>query len=109
MATQRPSQAPLVDRARLDAVTNGDAQIRAELVELFAQQARRRVADCCAAADGSTELLRAAHALRGSAESFGAPRLAQVALSLETAAPPPEWRAALGAALDATLEQLARL
>jgi HPt (histidine-containing phosphotransfer) domain-containing protein len=111
MATARGplDRLALVDRTRLDAVTDGDADSRAELIALFVQHAQRRVAECEAAGDDAAALVRAAHALRGSADSVGAPRLAHAALALEQGARPSDWLPALRSALDETLEELARL
>jgi HPt (histidine-containing phosphotransfer) domain-containing protein len=97
---------PLVDRARLDTVTAGDDELRAELVALFIEQARRRVAECESAEPGTPALRHAAHALSGSAQNFGAPRLAELARLLELEAPSPTRLTELRIALDATLAQL---
>ena len=99
----------LVDYARLNTITNADPELRAELVELFIQQAERRVLECENAGSDDTQLARAAHALRGLAQSFGAPRLAELALGLEKGERTPEQFSDLRVALEATLRELALL
>jgi HPt (histidine-containing phosphotransfer) domain-containing protein len=103
------SETLLVDHARLNAVTNADPELRAELVELFIQQAERRVCECETAGTDDKQLARAAHALRGLSQSFGAPRLAEIAQALEQGSPVPAQFADLRATLEATLNELARL
>ncbi len=103
------SETLLVDHARLNAVTNADPELRAELVELFVQQAERRVLECETACSDDIQLGRAAHALRGLAQSFGAPRLAELALGLEQGKRTPAQFSDLRATLEATLRELALL
>lgn len=103
------SETLLVDYARLNTVTNADPELRAELVELFVQQAERRVLECESAGNDDAQLARAAHALRGLAQSFGAPLLAELALGLEKGERTPEQFSELRATLEATLRELALL
>ncbi len=79
------SDAPLVDHARLDMLTGGDAGLRAELAALFVTEATRHLthAKAAAGADDALALARVAHVLGGAANNIGARRLGLLANELE--------------------------
>ena len=76
---------PVLDRALLARNTGGDAQLLAELVELFLREGPRLVAEARAAlaAGDATGVAAAAHTLKGAAGSLGGLRVSSAALALE--------------------------
>jgi len=71
-----------IDRAHLARFTFGNEELELEVLELFAGQALRTLADLRAATD--TKAWRdAAHALKGSARAVGAWRIASLAETAE--------------------------
>jgi two-component system sensor histidine kinase/response regulator len=79
--THHDEQAPVFDRRVLQAICDGDDEIRARLVAMFLTHAREAISELEAAfAAGDAEAAqRTAHALKGSAASLGAMRLSAVA------------------------------
>jgi signal transduction histidine kinase/CheY-like chemotaxis protein len=78
--------APPLDLKALLAEVGGDAQLFAELADLFVQDAPRRLADIREALRrrDAPALERAAHALKGSAANFGAKETVAAAATLES-------------------------
>lgn len=82
------------DAAYLETYTGGDAQVVAEVLALFQQQAERWLARLDAPGEGWRDL---AHTIKGSAKGIGAQRLGELAGDVEhaDAAHAPALRAAL--------------
>ena len=80
-----PDDAPLLDRAHLDAQTFGDAALARELLGLFADQCRRLLPGIGDAERPPGERADLAHTLKGSALGVGAARVAGAAAAIETA------------------------
>jgi CheY-like chemotaxis protein len=75
-----------IDRNQVLELTGGNAETLKEVVDLFAAECPKlmeRISDAIAKEDPA-ELQRAAHALKGSVQVFGAQRTAAGALRLET-------------------------
>jgi HPt (histidine-containing phosphotransfer) domain-containing protein len=107
-------EAPLLDRAFLEAQTFGDAALAAELLALFREQCGRLVPVIADAGRGAHERADAAHTLRGAAQALGARRLAGLAARLEAALAEAAdagrtgaLAVALGRAAEATLAEAA--
>jgi two-component system sensor histidine kinase/response regulator len=79
--TEQPA---ILDCTELDEICDGDEVLRAELMTLFADQARAAITELTAAivAGDGTVIQRRAHALKGSAGILGANRLAAIANEL---------------------------
>ena len=91
-----------IDGAFLDAQTFGDAELRREVLGLFAAQLRRLIPGLPAATP--REQADTAHLLKGSARGIGAWAAADSADAYEAAAP--ERRAALFPALQAAFARV---
>ena len=70
------------------ALMDGDRELLQELIDVFLEDAPRRIEDVRHALDtgDAVGLYRAAHTLKGSAGNFGAPDVVGLALGLETLA-----------------------
>ena len=91
-----------IDFAFLDAQTFGDAELRREVLGLFAAQSRRLIPSLPAA--NPREQADTAHLLKGSARGIGAWAAADSADAYEAAVP--ERRAALFPALEAAFARV---
>ena len=76
-----PSQARPIDLVHLAHQTMGDKSLEAEVLQMFARQARRLVQEMATAEAGT--LGAAAHRLQGSAKAVGAFKVAAAAEALE--------------------------
>lgn len=94
--------APLLDFQRLAAFTEGDAELEAELLELFVATAMRYLDDLTQAADHADRWQAAAHSLKGAAGNIGAVAIAELAAAAEQAAPDAATLASLQATFAAT-------
>ena len=74
---------PLLDLARLSAHTAGDGALAAELLALFAEQARAVLPVLAAGSADGAVAREVAHRLKGASASVGALRLAAAASALE--------------------------
>jgi HPt (histidine-containing phosphotransfer) domain-containing protein len=85
IADVAPDSIPLVDRKRLERVTFGEPEFRAELLEMFFAEADRQMTALAGAiSSGSSDIaLRAAHALKGAAANVGAVQMRELARELE--------------------------
>jgi len=102
------AQAPaLLDAAQLDRQTGGDAVLAAEVLALFAEQARAARAALDNSAAGA--LSTAMHRLKGSARAVGAFAIAERAATLEKEPNDNKLRQALAETIDGTLDAIARL
>lgn len=105
---------PIVDHARLDLISAGDAGLRAELTCLFDEVASRyaQTAEQAAAANDTILLARATHGLGGAATNIGAARLGALAAEAESRAKAGEIAfelvAEMNDVLEATRLELAR-
>jgi len=98
---------PIVDEAELDRQTFGDAELRREIIALFAQQTPMLAAALAASAGAARAEI--AHRLKGSALALGAAALAAAAAGIEEQ---PQDEAQVQAALrlcDETVAALTRL
>jgi histidine phosphotransfer protein HptB len=96
---------PVIDPHVFDALqANAGADFVVELVDTFAEEAPRLVAELRAAlAAGAAERFHhAAHALKSNGSTFGATRLAALARELELGGLPPD-----SAAVDAVAREIA--
>ena len=86
IAAVEPEAIPLVDWKRLENVTFGEPAFRAEIVEMFFEEADRQIAALAGAiVSGSAEAaVRAAHALKGAAANVGADQIRELAGEMET-------------------------
>lgn len=80
IADVAPDSIPLVDRKRLERVTFGEPEFRAELLEMFFAEADRQMTALAGAiSSGSSDIaLRAAHALKGAAANVGAVQMREL-------------------------------
>ena len=78
------TDAPIFDAAYLESYTGGDAQVIAEVLALFQQQAEGWLKQLDAPGDGWRDL---AHTIKGSAKGIGANALGDVAGAAELAGP----------------------
>ncbi len=88
IANVAPDSIPLVDWKRLEKVTFGEPDFRAELLEMFFAEADRQMtALAVAVSSGSSDIaLRAAHALSGAAANVGAVQMRELAGEIEAVA-----------------------
>ena len=102
-----PQAGPIVDRAALESQTFGDAELMAEVIGMFREQAPALLA----AIEGAQGAARAevAHRLKGSALALAAGPLAAAAGRLEAAPDDPALRAEVRRLADETLRALAAL
>jgi HPt (histidine-containing phosphotransfer) domain-containing protein len=78
-------EVPVIDESRLISEFGDDAEVLAELKDLFLQHVPplyNSIQEAVQNAD-STTLAQDAHSLKGACATFGAPRLAMVCLELE--------------------------
>jgi HPt (histidine-containing phosphotransfer) domain-containing protein len=75
---------PIFDAAYLESYTGGDAQVIAEVLALFQQQAEGWLPRLAAPDDGWRDL---AHTIKGSAKGIGANALGEIAGAAELAGP----------------------
>jgi HPt (histidine-containing phosphotransfer) domain-containing protein len=75
---------PILDRAELDEICDGDDPLRERLATMFCDQARSAITGLTAAisAGDAAVIQRIAHALTGSAAILGAQRLAAISTEL---------------------------
>ena len=94
------TDAPIFDAAYLESYTGGDAQVIAEVLALFQQQAEGWLTQLDTPGDGWRDL---AHLIKGSGKGIGAQALGEVAGAAELAdvSHAPGLRAALVEALAA--------
>jgi signal transduction histidine kinase/CheY-like chemotaxis protein len=101
----------LVDAAALDALTGGDAELAASLVQDYLEVTRADLQALCAALDARDmdDARRQAHRIKGAARTVGAHEIARLADQIEAATAtrgaetPDDW-----AALDALAAQITR-
>ena len=94
--------APLFDSAHLARYTGGDAALKAELLGLMCEQARRCIALMADAPDHET-WMAATHTLKGAARGVGAFALGDACEAVEVL-DPSEWPAGARAVEQAFLE-----
>jgi CheY-like chemotaxis protein len=84
-ASTAPFHPTSFDPSDVMATVDGDRALLAELVSLLRADTPRMLSDirCCTEAGDSDGLRKAAHALRGSVDSFGAHAASEAALALE--------------------------
>ena len=101
---------PVLDRALLDRNVDGDAELRAELIGLFADECPRLVAELRAGAiaGDAVRVGAAAHTLKSAAGSMAGVRLASAALALEASCRRGTLEG-VGALLDRVEEEARRL
>lgn len=92
----------MIDLAFLDRQTMGDADLRRDLLALFAEQVERQM-ETLASTDPQTQR-EAAHTLKGASLAVGANDLAALAGEAETAAAAGRLDAALVAAVAAAAQ-----
>lgn len=98
----RPPAARAIDLAHLEVQTMGDKALEAEILQLFARQARQLLKTLLEAADGARA--ETAHRLKGAALAVGAFAVAETADAVENAPTDPVHIGPLSAAvLDAEL------
>lgn len=106
MSDQDPD-APLLDRAHLEAQTFGDADLAREVLSLFEDQCRRLLPPLLDEACPAGERADLAHTLKGAALGVGAVRVARASAAAETGfrtggtVDLPALRAAVAATLEA--------
>jgi signal transduction histidine kinase/CheY-like chemotaxis protein/HPt (histidine-containing phosphotransfer) domain-containing protein len=101
----------LVDAAALDALTGGDAELAASLVQDYLEVTRSDLQALCAALDARDmdDACRQAHRIKGAARTVGAHEIARLADQIEAATAtggaetPEDWDA-----LDALADQITR-
>jgi HPt (histidine-containing phosphotransfer) domain-containing protein len=92
-----PSQSRPIDLVHLATQTMGDKNLEVEVLQMFARQARRALHDM-ASADG-TQVIAAAHRLKGAAGAVGAFKVSAAAERLEDNGSDATLRAAVAAAV----------
>lgn len=98
--TARPSNARPIDLVHLAAQTSGDKNLEADVLQLFAKQARTALHELSAA--DPKVVKAAAHRLKGAASAVGAFAVAKLAGAVEEKTDDTAAKAALAAAvLDA--------
>lgn len=102
MFAQSHSPAPLFDAAHLARYTGGDEALKAELLNLMCEQARRCIALMARAGDREA-WTAATHTLKGASRGVGAVVLGDVCEAVE-ALEPVDWPAAARAVEQAFLE-----
>ncbi len=80
----RPKRTPCIDRAHLAEQTDGDADLAAELLGLFAGQCDRLLPVIADTAGERAVRADAAHTLRGSAAGVGANEIRGLCEAIET-------------------------
>ena len=95
--TARPAVGRPIDLDHLAAQTSGDRDLGAEVLLVFARQARTALQELAQADAAQTRA--AAHRLKGAASAVGAFKVAKFAGELEEGATDPAVRAALAAAV----------
>ena len=98
----------IVDFGRLQAFTNGDQALEAELCSLFIKTATRYLDELAQHHNASEDWRRAAHSLKGAAGNFGATAMADLAELAEHQKPDTATLAQLQATFAATKETLER-
>lgn len=93
----RPSRARPIDLVHLAAQTAGDKSLEAEVLQLFARQARTALHELAVADD--TGIKATAHRLKGAASAVGAFGVAEMAGALEEGKIDAPAKAALAAAV----------
>jgi HPt (histidine-containing phosphotransfer) domain-containing protein len=83
----RTDELPILASERLEAFTQGDAALEAELAALYAETAQLYLARLRRAGDDVAEWQRAAHALKGASANVGAVLVARLAAEQEQARP----------------------
>tara|TARA_R110000868_G_scaffold11516_1_gene56258 strand:- start:5479 stop:5814 length:336 start_codon:yes stop_codon:yes gene_type:complete len=96
---QTHNELPLFDAAHLARYTGGDAALKAELLALMCEQARRCIALIASSPDRQT-WESALHTLKGAARGVGAFALGQ-ACEVAERAPEADWPAAADAVAQA--------
>lgn len=99
----RPARKVPIDHAHLSRYTLGNRALELEVLELFAGQAPRTLADL-READTAKAWHIAAHTLKGSARAVGACEVADLAAVAEGAGYPSDQRAALLQRLAVSLD-----
>lgn len=98
--SSRPSRTRPIDLVHLAAQTAGDKSLEAEVLQVFARQARGALHELAAADDAGIKAT--AHRLKGAASAVGAFNVAELAGALEEGKTDAPVKAALAAAvLDA--------
>lgn len=100
------SDTPPLDRARLDAVTDGDRELQREVLGIFFAQVPDYVEAIRAARRHDIQWRSAVHRLKGAARSIGALPLASAAGEAELALP--RLRTACLAGLEQEIARLAK-
>lgn len=97
---------PVFDTARLEEEFGGDAEIVAELRDLFLEHApvQYREIQAALATGDAGAAAKVAHSLKGACATFGAPRLAQVCKCIELLCKAGELDVARGHGDDLTRE-----
>lgn len=102
MTARSNPPAPLFDAAHLARYTGGDAELKAELLGLMCDQARRCIALMADAADREA-WIAATHTLKGAARGVGAFALGDACEAVEVLEPA-DWPAGARAVEQAFLE-----
>jgi HPt (histidine-containing phosphotransfer) domain-containing protein len=96
----------VLDGARLQLITRGDAALASEFVGALIEESDAVIAQLCSALEACDRVAVSdlAHALKGMATELGAQRLRAVAATLEAEAQPAAWPAHVQAARRAVAE-----
>lgn len=97
---------PVLDRARLQLITRGDAALATEFVGALIEESDAVIERLCGVLDSGDRnaVSFLAHALKGMATELGAQRLRAAAAILEAEAQPAAWPAHIEAARGAVAE-----
>jgi HPt (histidine-containing phosphotransfer) domain-containing protein len=99
-------QLPVLDRARMNEVFEGDVGACRELLDMFIADAQLQThtVELSVGTQQFDEVIRAAHTLKGAAANVGALRLAETARELERAARDRDAEHAARVAADVAIE-----